>query len=249
MLLHPAHYWKVRAGLRGLIVVFSTIFLMNPDIDIAVSGLFYDLNTGNFAGKSAFFLALRECVNFGFHVVALASLALLINGLIRKNSKIPVSVWGFVVTSLIVGPGILANLVLKAHWGRARPDSITEFGGARMFTPPLVKTDQCDFNCSFISGEASSLSSIAILTGLLFASNLSVGGRRKLIMGSIALTIYACFMRIFMGRHFLSDTLFAVLFCATVIWIFWRVFKVANNLEKVTFSALWFDLRGIFRSV
>ena len=33
--------------------------------------------------------------------------------------------------SLIVGPGILVNLILKDHWGRPRPVHVTMFGGTQ----------------------------------------------------------------------------------------------------------------------
>ena len=64
------------------------------------------------------------------------------------------------------GPGLVVNGVLKAFWGRARPSQILEFGGAAQFTPPVQIADQCARNCSFVSGEASGVTMLAIAIGV-----------------------------------------------------------------------------------
>ena len=58
-------------------------------------------------------------------------------------------VGSYVVGSIVLGPGIIVNGIFKSLWGRARPSQIVEFGGDKIYTPPLVITDQCDWNCSF----------------------------------------------------------------------------------------------------
>ena len=41
----------------------------------------------------------------------------------------------FLVLTLALGPGIVANTLLKDHWGRARPIDVVEFAGTDRFTP------------------------------------------------------------------------------------------------------------------
>ncbi len=64
--------------------------------------------------------------------------------------------WCFLIAVLAIGPGLVANVMLKDNWGRARPRQVVEFGGTKHFTPPLVPARECARNCSFVSGEASS---------------------------------------------------------------------------------------------
>ena len=65
--------------------------------------------------------------------------------------------WAFLAICLVVGPGLVANTVLKDNWGRARPKHVAEFNGASTFTPPLLPARECHRNCSFVSGEAASI--------------------------------------------------------------------------------------------
>ncbi|MFI4988102.1 MAG: hypothetical protein ACHQF3_11740, partial [Alphaproteobacteria bacterium] len=61
----------------------------------------------------------------------------------------------YLLAVFLLGPALLVNGVLKEDWGRARPAQIREFGGDKLYTPPLSIADQCRHNCSFVSGEAS----------------------------------------------------------------------------------------------
>src|SRR6185369_16911423 len=88
----------------------------------------------------------------------------------------------FVVLALALGPGLLANVVLKDNWGRARPAHVVEFGGKSRFTPPLLVADQCGHNCAFVAGDAAAgffLLSFALLArrrrALAIAGALGIG--------------------------------------------------------------------------
>ena len=56
--------------------------------------------------------------------------------------------------SLVLGPGILVNGILKPYGGRPRPIEVTEFGGPLQFVDWWNPTGACEGNCSFMSGEA-----------------------------------------------------------------------------------------------
>ena len=119
------------------------------------------------------------------------------------------SQWLFLAICLAVGPGLIANIVLKDHWGRARPAQIVQYGGEKMFSPPLIPTDQCQKNCSFVSGEASSIFMIFYAAALIlphrFALLIVIGTLGGMTVGGI---------RISQGAHFPSDIVFAGLFMA-----------------------------------
>ena len=102
------------------------------------------------------------------------------------------------------GSGLLINAGVKEHWGRARPIQVSEFGGHKHFSLALVPADQCDHNCSFVSGHAAS-GFVLMAVGLMG----SVATRRRWFWIGMAWGAVASLMRIAQGGHFLSDTLFA----------------------------------------
>ena len=117
----------------------------------------------------------------------------------------------------ILLPGVLVNGLFKGYWGRARPDMVAHFGGPAQFTLPFEWTDQCAHNCSFVSGEGAGAAAMVISVALmLFAygrGRLNVFGWQGGVLAITALlAATAMVLRVALGRHFLSDTIFAVLF-------------------------------------
>ena len=124
----------------------------------------------------------------------------------------------FMLLCLSVGPGLLANVGFKDQWGRARPKQITEFGGSRHFTPALLPTDQCKRNCSFVSGEASS-----VFAPFYAAAAIAPQWAAPLIVVGTAAGLAAGSVRIVQGAHFLSDVVFAGLFMGVTVLALYRV--------------------------
>ena len=96
--------------------------------------------------------------------------------------------------------------MFKDHWGRARPAHTQEFGGERTFSPPLVISDQCSRNCSFVSGDASVGFSLAALALVI------AGRRRRWMTIGLAAGIAIGILRIALGRHYPSDVIFSGVF-------------------------------------
>jgi lipid A 4'-phosphatase len=117
--------------------------------------------------------------------------------------------WCFLAAMLAIGPGLVANVILKDNWGRARPRHVVEFGGTKHFTPPLVPVSECARNCSFVSGEASSAYAPFFAAALLLPQF-----RVALIAGGALSGLAAGLIRMSQGGHFLSDVLFAGIFMA-----------------------------------
>src|SRR5262245_23765804 len=140
----------------GVAVLASALFLFVPEIDLATSRLFYDPNGGFVLSDWPPVVALYRAVpwiNWGIFVligIGAAWLFLLNRPLWRLDRKALV----FLVVSMAVAPGLLANSLLKDHWGRARPTQVEAFGGPRGFTPAPLPAAQCNRNCSFVSGHA-----------------------------------------------------------------------------------------------
>jgi membrane-associated PAP2 superfamily phosphatase len=114
---------------------------------------------------------------------------------------------------MALGPGVLTNLVLKEHWGRARPIDITELGGDYRFTPWWDPRGDCPDNCSFVAGEPSggfwTLAPAALAPPQL---------RLLAYGGALAFGTAVGLLRIAGGGHFFTDVVFSGVFMFLTIW-------------------------------
>lgn len=131
----------------------------------------------------------------------------------------------FVGLSLGLGPGF-ATWAVKEHHLRARPFDVVEFGGVRQFTPALVKANQCDDNCAFVSGHAA--------CGFFFASLMLLDPRRRWwwiatgILGGLGIGL----ARMSVGAHWLSDVLWSFPITLLSSWIVWHVLMLFYHPKK-----------------
>lgn len=170
-----------------------------PSLDLAVSGLFYRPAEGGFWIRDVWLAnALHEGVQWGSRIGAVILLVMVILNIQRKAML-------FLLLALIIGPGLLTNTVLKDNWGRARPIQVQEFGGTATFTPALQPTDQCDKNCSFVSGDGA----LGFFLHTLFYVVPLRWRRRAFALGFFGSGILFGGLRVVMGAHFLSDVLWA----------------------------------------
>lgn len=221
---------------RNLIAVASSagllaalLFVGFPELDLLASGAFYAAGSGFLFRHSGGIEALRSALDLLFWAICLASLAGLLFWLVFRKPLFGqgVAQWSFMVLLLIVGPGLIANVLFKDHWGRARPDDIVAFGGDKVFTPALARSDQCTRNCSFLAGEVSSV----------FAAGLGIAmlrrRRRTAYVAAGALGALAALVRIGQGAHFLSDAVFAGVFMTiTAVGVHWLVFGLTPAILR-----------------
>ena len=211
-----ANLWLYACGF-GLLA--TLVFLAFPKIDLSISGAFHVRN-GSFSGQSLRWVqALRGSFSGAFYLsigVSLAGLVLTRNRA-RRWLNLDDKQWLFLAICLGMGPGILANVVLKDHWGRARPKQVVEFGGAKTFTPPMIPTDQCANNCSFVSGEAAAIFMPFYALGMIVPR-----WTTALLAAGTVCGIAAGFVRVAQGAHFLSDVVFAGVFMAMTAGLAYR---------------------------
>ena len=206
--------------LLSLILIFllaAAISIAFPGLDLGASTLFYDDADGFWLRDNALMHAYRDM--FNAMSISLAAISLVLWGLSARQGPvlgISYRVWAFISLLYLLGPGLLVNGLLKAHWGRARLADVMEFGGDRSFTRVLEISDQCERNCSFVSGEGSSAA--AFFISLLVLSAYIPGRRARdiVLTCGFAIALFAAELRVVKGRHFVSDTLFAALFVSLV---------------------------------
>lgn len=203
-------------GIGSVIAVAELGFAVFPQIDIGFSRLFYQPQAGFALAGSTALESFRDLV----WTLAIIMFVLAVAGAGLAWAKgrflsLGLRDWGFIALLYILGPGLLVNGGLKEHWGRARPADVAEFGGPLSFTTPWLPSDQCASNCSFVSGEVSAAVVLAVALMMLrpgLARHVPGWVVKIGTLAVLAIPVAVMLQRIATGRHFLSDTLFAVLF-------------------------------------
>lgn len=211
---------RLWAGGLCTIAIAAPLFLMFPEIDTRVAALFF--NDQAFSGNQAYVELIRN----GFKILYVAACVFAVAGFFYTRGgaarffHLTRIQHLFLIACLAFGPGVVTNLAFKDHWGRARPREITEFGGDRAFTPALLPARQCAKNCSFVSGEASSMFMVFFAFALLLPR-----WSLLLMVSGVLAGSGAGLVRIAQGGHFLSDVIFAGAFMALAAAIMHEVFK------------------------
>ena len=221
----PAKSWWPLALVALVALAAAVLFLSRPEIDLQVGGYFYR-GEGRFAGGEH---AWVEWTRDAFIVFFWACVLLAIVGMVRTRKDqgpwlgFAFPHWLFLGLCLGVGPGLVANLMLKDQWGRARPKHVIEFGGSKAFSPPILFSKECRRNCSFVSGEAS-----ATYIPFFAAAALMPQSAVVLVATGTVMGLAAGAVRMAQGGHFLSDVVFAGVFMAlTVLLLRWLMFGPA----------------------
>ncbi|PYF08127.1 membrane-associated PAP2 superfamily phosphatase [Rhodobacter viridis] len=213
-------------------IVAQMVFALFPGLDLRVSAMFFDA-TGAFPAHSGPWVLLNDLIRMGGEALAFAIvigvIAGKIGGVLRQAEM---RCAAYLAANLLLAPGLLVNGLLKSHVGRARPDQVAEFGGLATFTPAWQVTDQCARNCSFSSGDVALIATL-VLGGLVLAwPHLSRLQKSLGTLGGLALVLGTGLLRIALGRHFLSDVVFSMLFSAAMALALYPLFGIgAARLE------------------
>jgi lipid A 4'-phosphatase len=228
---------RARAGWIGLALalLLAGIFTIRPQVDLALSGSFRNA-AGVFVDDAhpwanVLYWAMPKLGWLGF----IGALTLLALGR-RWPQRVPFR-WRRRAASLAlvsgIGSWLVINVLLKEHWGRARPREVVELvaGAHRHFSPALVPASECFHNCSFTSGHAAS-GFVLMAVGLMGP----VATRRRWLAIGLAAGALAGAGRVVQGAHFPSDTLFS----GVAIWLTgWLVREAWLRLR----AARWRRLR------
>jgi lipid A 4'-phosphatase len=199
----------------AIAVVAGLAFGLHPQLDLDLVSPFYHPATGWVVGGRGWLL-VRNAASGLIALIALPAAVALIGKVLwpRKTVLMPPRHALLILLTLALGPGLLANTILKDNWGRPRPIEVTEFGGPLKFLPWWDPRGPCPKNCSFVAGEPSG----AFWT--LAPASLTPPHWRALAYGA-ALTFGAAvgLVRAAGGGHFISDVVFAGVFMFLLIWV------------------------------
>jgi lipid A 4'-phosphatase len=185
-----------------LVAAASVVFLIFPGVDLWFSDLFYRAKGGFWLRRNdalGFFRATNDVLIAAVVAVLIASVAVKLARPDRP-SPVPPNTVVFLLSTLILGPLLLVNVILKNSWGRPRPVQVDAFGGEAPYVEVWRITDWCDTNCSFVSGEASSAIWLVAVALVLPRSV-----RGPVTAAAIVYALLLSLNRIAFGGHFLSD--------------------------------------------
>ncbi len=197
-------------------VVTGVLFGVYPRLDLDISALFYDPHTNLFAvNAQPWVVNLRAAAEWLIALIAAPAFVTVIGKLILPRWRIRVGGRAalFLIVTIALGPGLLANVVFKEYWGRSRPSYVTEFGGTDRLTPWWDPRGDCAANCSFIAGEPAG----ACWT-LAPAALAPPQWRLIAYGGALAFGAAVGLLRIAAGGHFFTDAMFAGVFVFLLIW-------------------------------
>jgi lipid A 4'-phosphatase len=228
--------------LAGLAALTGIVFSVAPGVDLAVASFFHEIAVRESMPRLFRAIEIARSLEPVVTTLAIAP-AVAVVAIKMFWPKRPTSMSGraalFLILTLVLGPGLLVNAVLKDHWSRPRPGMVTALGGDMAFKPWWDPRGACQANCSFVSGETSSavwLAAPALLVPVPW---------RYAALGGVA--VYACaiaFMRLLLGGHFLSDVIFAAIFTGLVICTVHRLlFRWRISPSDQTIDG-WFERAG-----
>jgi lipid A 4'-phosphatase len=228
-----------RTGLAIVLVVavvVGLLFGVYPRLDLAISGLFFDPHTGLFkVNAQPWVMHSRAAARWLTALIFAPACLAIIGKLIMPGRRMLMGGRAvlFLVLTMALGPGLITNVILKDHWGRARPIDVTEFGGAYHFTAWWDPRGDCPENCSFIAGEPSG----AFWT-LAPAALAPPQWRLLAYGGALAFSAAVGILRIASGGHFFTDVIFAGVVIFLLIWMThgllfrWPAARASDGLPK-----------------
>jgi membrane-associated PAP2 superfamily phosphatase len=201
--------WKLPAALLAAGTVAAWVF----DLDLRLSALFFDpASTPDWIySKSALVKFLYRWGEIPAVMLGMGACLMIAMAARRRPERALTRAGLILLISLVLGPLLVTNSLLKSYYGRPRPQQVTEFGGTAPFRPALLPTFDPRQN-SFPSGHAAAAFAMMLPYFAWRRSN-----RRwafAALGGGLAFGTVMGVVRIVQGGHFFTDVLWA----AGVVW-------------------------------
>ncbi len=200
--------WWVLPLVTLVVTIALTVPFYLSELDVSVARWWKVVNDGHggtwqeiWYWRLAYFLPTIIALPLG-----LGCIVLLARGLLKPAARGAVRPALYLILVLIIGPGLVANALLKDHWGRPRPREATEMGGKWDYRVPWDK-GIAGRGKSFPCGHAT-VPAATIALWFLWRRRRPQLARASLA-ATIALTAYVGAARMLAGGHWLSDVLWA----------------------------------------
>jgi lipid A 4'-phosphatase len=203
----------------AIAVVGGLLFGLFPGLDLAISRYFHDYtDASNHTFALRIYPPVMNARNIGLWIgtiLVAPAVASLIVKFILPQRKMVVSGRAvvFLISTLVLAPGLMVNVGLKEHWNRSRPIDVRQLGGNETFVAWWDPRGDCASNCSFVSGD------VAGAAWTFAPAALAPPQWRMLAYGAaLVLTVGMGAVRVMAGAHFTSDVLFAAVLTFLIVW-------------------------------
>lgn len=203
--------------------IAAIVFLIHPGLDFTLTNQLREGSRFVLRGDD-FWSLVRRAIMWGYGIAYVVMIAGLVRSLAERQPvwNIYPAQWFYMVACSLAGPLLVTNLILKTYIGRPRPRSVIEYGGDLDFTPVFHVGGKCMENCSFVSGEVSSMV-------MLFACAMFASRQWRTLFALLLLPAWAfsAFLRVGAGAHFPSDTFFAGVFMLVLAALLYKLIVLA----------------------
>jgi len=222
---------------KGIVIDFAiplcvaslfTVVLHLTNADLTIESWFYSPASGWFLGGENPWYLLYEYGNIPALLLSGGGLFVFVLSFFRKQLASYRKIGLFLVTFMILGPGLLVNTVFKDHWGRPRPIDIVDFGGTETFRHAWEK-GQPGQGKSFPSGHAAV--GFFLFSPFFILRNNS--GRQAVLFLLLGVS-YGVLMgmgRMIQGGHFPTDVLWSGAFTYLTGLVLYYVFRFDRERE------------------
>ena len=201
----------------GPLLLLTALAFVSNRVDLLIARYYY--LDGNFSSY-ALFTWFYQYGPLATQIAGVGSILYLLGAWCAgTKGRWQKAAWVLLLT-LIIGPGLVTNVLLKDHWGRPRPKEVIEFGGKDAFRPfyrPQLQWSSSKHK-SFPSGHAS--------MGFYWFTLTVVGWyerkRNLIVLGTflaLSLGAFLSVTRIAQGGHFFSDVLVAGILMWWTAWV------------------------------
>jgi lipid A 4'-phosphatase len=215
----------------AIAVLVGLLFGIYPDLDIRVTALLFNPEFYTY-GMRQTFLPVREAAIWVIRIVAAPAILALLLKLIMPHRRmlLPGRAVLFLIGTLVLGPGLVVNVIAKEYWGRPRPIEVQPMGGTEPFVAWWDPRGTCPDNCSFVSGDVS-----AGFWTMAPAALAPAPWRPLAYTAAIAFGSGIGVLRMLFGGHFFTDVVFAGVITFLIIWVGygllyrWRVARLSDE--------------------
>ncbi len=176
------------------------------NIDIRVQSLFFDAAQGWKYGASSPVMFFYKYGTLPGLIAAITASVIFALGFAYSSMLKYRKVSVIVLLTIVLGPGLLVNVLFKSYFGRPRPRDVSEFAGKWQHKPPLVPGKPGQGH-SFPSGHASM--GFVFLALYVYYRDKNKIAAYSWLGGSAVFGAAIGAARMAQGGHYLSDVMWA----------------------------------------